>query len=327
VALQSPQGPYEVAVVAVTYNSADDIEGFLRSVVAESAETDLAVLVADNGSADDTVARARAISPELDVFDTGGNLGYAGAINAALRRLDPDRPVLILNPDGAVEPGAVATMLATLRADGRVGAVVPRIRRPDGSTAFSQRREPSVSRALGDALLGAHAGHRPGWLSEMVYDEHAYERSVDVDWATGAAVLVGPAAGRAVGEWDDSFFLYSEETDYLRRVREAGFVVRYEPGAAVRHAEGGSGASPRLVALLAVNRVRYVRKHRSRAYAAVFRAAAILGDALRSRRPGNAEALRFLLDESRWGDLPHGDVAREGAEGGSPHGRVGPMSS
>ena len=307
----SPDRPHDLAVVAVTYNSARDVECFLTSVLAEAQDLDLAVLVADNASSDGTLAQARASAPGVDAFPTGGNLGYSGAINAALRRLSSDRPVLILNPDSRVLPGTFRTMLDALSADPEVGAVVPRIRRADGTTAFSQRREPSLLRAFGDALFGAHLRRRPGSLSEMVYDEAAYEQTTDVDWATGAAVLLSPAAVSAVGEWDERFFLYSEETDYLRRVRDAGFAVRYVPDAIIEHMEGGSGTSPRLGALLSVNRVRYVRKHHSPAYATAFHGVATLTALLRSREPASAESLRFLLRESRWSELPRAVLSRE----------------
>jgi GT2 family glycosyltransferase len=290
----------------VTYNSAEDIGPLVESIAGEARDLDLAVLIADNASADDTLERARRASSAVTAFGTGGNLGYSGAINAALARLDRERPVLILNPDAIVAPGAFRIMLDALD-DPRVGAVVPRILDADGELSYSQRREPSVSRALGDALLGAHAQGRPGAFSEIVYERDAYGRPGDVDWATGAAVLLSRAAVREVGPWDERFFLYSEETDYLRRVRAAGYAVRYIPDAVVQHRQGGSGSSPRLVALSAVNRVRYMRKHRSRGYAAAFRGAAVLAELLRRHRPENAEALRFLTRESRWAELPGGE--------------------
>jgi len=301
-AVTSPDVPHELAVIIVAYNSAEDIGELLDSLQADAGKLEVAVLVADNASDDDTVAVARAHAPGAVVFDTGGNLGYAAAINAALARLDGSCPVLILNPDAAVSPGALATMLSALK--GEVGAVVPRFVGDDGMTSLSLRREPSLSAALGDALVGARFRSRPQRFAETVFDPTRYEAPHAVEWATGAALLLSAEVIAAVGPWDERFFLYSEETDYLRRIRNAGFRVMYAPGAVIRHSEGGSGSSPRLDALMAVNRVRYVRKHRSRPYAASYRGLVALGELLRLALPGHALAFQAVARESTWGQLP-----------------------
>ncbi len=301
-ALTSPDVRHDLAVVIVTYNSAADIGGLLDSLEADAGSLAVAVLVADNDSADDTVEVARAHAPEALVYSTGGNIGYAAAINTALARLGGTSPVMILNPDSAVAPGALPLLLAGLRGD--VGAVVPRIVGQDGTTALSLRREPSLAAALGDAVVGSRFRSRPARFAETVFDPASYESAHAVDWATGAALLVSAEAVAAVGPWDERFFLYSEETDYFRRLRDAGYRVMYEPDAVVRHAAGGSGASARLDALMAVNRIRYVRKHRSRPYAAVYRWLVAAGEVLRLGIPGHALALRSVARESRWTDLP-----------------------
>ena len=91
-------------------------------------------------------------------------------------------------------------------------------------------------------------------------DERSYQHRHVVDWATGAALLVDAELDRRVGGWDERFFLYSEEVDFMRRVRESGSQIWFEPGAVMRHRRGGSGASDMLEALMAVNRVRYQEK-------------------------------------------------------------------
>ncbi|MFC5500797.1 glycosyltransferase [Lysinimonas soli] len=303
-------------MVVVTYNSAEDVGELLDSLREDAGTLSVAVLVADNSSADDTVAVARAHAPEALVFGTGGNIGYAAAINKALAQLDGSRPVMILNPDTEVAPGAIAIMLGGLGGD--VGAVVPRFVGDDGTTSLSLRREPSVSTALGDALVGARFRSRPGRFAETVFEPARYEAPQAVEWATGAALLLSPAAIAAVGPWDERFFLYSEETDYFRRVRDAGFRVTYAPQAVIRHSEGGSGSSPRLDALMAVNRIRYVRKHHSRPYAAVYRGLVVLGELLRLGIPGHALALRSVMRERSWARLPGptGTAVRSGAGSG-----------
>lgn len=294
--------PAQVAAVLVTYNNEADIDAAIASLREQVGDLTLRVIVVDNGSRDSTVDLvARHVDVAL-LRDT--NRGFAAGINRAMSVVDPADAVLVLNPDTVLRPRALAAMWQALR-DPQVGAVVPRLVDTRGRLSYSLRREPTVLRSLGDALLGAHWPDRPSWLGEIVYDRPAYERAGVIDWATGAAVLVDRELWRRVGEWDEQFFLYSEETDFLRRVRLAGSRVAYEPEAVVVHRGGGSGRSSALETLLTVNRVRYHRKHHGPAAAAVMRSVLLLQAVLRCRRPGAAGIIRALLRSGTWSALPH----------------------
>ncbi|WP_448631445.1 glycosyltransferase family 2 protein [Cellulomonas soli] len=286
--------PARVAVLVVTYNSADDVDGLLAGLRPEADQVPLRVLVADNGSTDGTLARLAAHT-DVHVVDTGANLGYAGGINRLLPLVGDVEAVLVLNPDLTVRPGAVRALLAALD-NPRVGAVVPCILEPDGTAYPSLRREPTVLRTLGDALVGRRFPGRPTWASETDRDPAHYTTPHAVDWATGAALLVRADTARQVGPWDEQYFLYSEETDYCRRLREAGQLVWFEPAAQVIHARGGSGSSPALVALQEANRVRYAHTHGSPLQAGAVRAVLLLKSGLRARDAGHRAALRTLLD-------------------------------
>jgi GT2 family glycosyltransferase len=296
--------PGEVAVIIVTYNSAGDIDGLLRSLRPEAAGVRLRVVIVDNDSTDDTLEIVSA-HDDVIVVRSGGNLGYAGGINAAMAHISADEHVLVLNPDLRVHPGAVGRMLRVLESDSGVGVVAPRILDNAGRVYDSLHNDPTVLRGLTDALLGPLWRRRPAALTEWVRNEASYRTPRDTDWASGAALLVRAAVARTVGEWDERFFLYSEEADYCRRVRLAGYRVRYEPGATVRHSQGGSGSSPALDALLNVNRVRYMRKH-APARATAYRVTALLGASLRGvRSPRHRTTARHLHRESSWDELPH----------------------
>ena len=131
----------------------------------------------------------------------------------------------------------------------------------------------------------------------------SYFEAHDVDWATGAALLIAAAVEREVGEWNEEFFLYSEETDYFRRIRESERRVRFEPSAVVKHVGRGSGTSPGLATLMAVNRVRYVERHHGRAYSVLFRAVVALAEGLRSYDATHFRTLAFILNRRRWQEL------------------------
>lgn len=316
----------QVTVVVVTYNNAGDIAALLDGLRAEAAAQTLKVVVADNGSTDGTIELVAGQADVVLVL-TGGNLGYAGGINAALRHAGPSADVLVLNPDLRILPGAIAALRRRMAESG-AGIVVPRLLDDDGTIYTSLRREPSTLRAVGDAFMGSRAPGRPEWLSEIDYCAESYQYPHAIEWATGAALLISGAAAAQVGEWDERYFLYSEETDYFHRVRASGRSIWFEPAATMVHSRGGSGSSPELTALMAINRVRYARAHHSRAYAGGIQAAATLGTLARIYKKGEREACLALMGLHSWDRLPHAvaaprpDVAPASQQGPFPDGAV-----
>ncbi len=290
-------------VVVVTWNSASVLGGLLDSLPAALAGRDYHLTVVDNDSADPTVGLAEdwlREHAEVDgaVLRTGGNLGYAAAINAALRQAGPYTAALILNPDIRLELGAARPLLDVLEAtaEPRTGIVVPRIYSATGTPAYSLRREPSIPRALGEAVLGGRAG-RVGWLGESVLDPDAYCARTAVDWATGAAMLISAACLEECGPWDESFFLYSEETEFALRARDHGFATRLAPEAKAIHIGGEAHTSAYLWALLSVNRVRLYRRRHSDPATALYWCAVLLREAPRAalgRRTSRAAVAALL---------------------------------
>lgn len=272
--------PAKLSVVIVTYNSAAALPALLDSLPAGLKGVEhFDVIVADNQSQDGSADRAQAHPIGATVIRMGRNAGYAAAINAAAAIAHPDSDLLILNPDLRLYPDSVKPLIEHLAAP-RVGVVVPLNYREDGSIDPTLRREPSMLTAWADAVLGGTLAARLGW-GEIVGEAARYDHCGTIEWATGSALLVAARARRAVGNWDESFFLYSEEVDYQRRMREAGFDIVYEPRSKVVHACGGSGSSPGLFALLTSNRIRYYGRHHGFLRTAMFRLGIAAGQAAR----------------------------------------------
>lgn len=287
----APRPP--VHVVVVTFNSADVLPTLLDSLDAGLAGVRWHLTVVDNASTDGTPDLVARRAPDARLVASGRNAGYAAAINAGARYGAPEEVLLVLNPDVQLHPGSVAALTDAL-ADPRVGIAVPRLVGPDGATAPSLRRDPSVRSAWAEALLGGDRAARLGW-SEQVTEPDAYTRPRDADWATGAAMAISPACRDAVGEWDESFFLYSEEVDYCQRTRDAGLAVRFVPDAVATHLSGPYGGDVDLWRLVVRNRLTLFARRHSRASAAAFRAGVLLGQVLRAplsagARAGAAEA-------------------------------------
>ncbi|MFE8886133.1 WecB/TagA/CpsF family glycosyltransferase [Pseudarthrobacter enclensis] len=300
----------DVAVIIVTYNSERDIPSLLNSLELETREQSIKVVVADNSPEPSTRLEV-ANYPHVLVLATGGNLGYAGAINLAMRKAGDARSFLILNPDLRVEPGAIRQMRHRMAISG-AGVVVPLLKDDDGTVYPSLRREPTVTRAIGDAVMGSKLSGRPAWLSEMDFDNESYMHAHKVDWATGAALLIHRDVAQLVGDWDEDYFLYSEETDFMHRVRQAGWEIWFESKAVMSHSRGGSGASLALNALMAINRIKYIRKFHTPPYSRAFRCAVILSALLRVPVTRGIGVLAAVLREGSWGELPHAEIYPEG---------------
>lgn len=282
----------DVDIVVVTYNSADEITGFLDSIPGALGSNSGRTAVVDNASADATVSTVEARGDCLVVRSE--NRGYGAGINAGVEALAGTGPILVANPDVHLEAGSVAALVAEL-ADPRVGIVVPALLDDGGTVARSLRREPTVSRTL-----GAGDSRFPR-LSEIVNEPEAYTHPHEIEWATGAVMLVSRECFLALGGFDESFFMYSEETDLCLRARDAGWSVRFTPAARARHVGGGSGRNPELYAMQVLNRVRLHRRRHTLVSSAALLALTALRESLHAAtgNPDSRRALEALMVRSR----------------------------
>jgi N-acetylglucosaminyl-diphospho-decaprenol L-rhamnosyltransferase len=237
----------DVAVVVVTYNSENHVVGLLDSVPASMGDLAYCVVVVDNGSSDSTL-------PLLDkrsdcTVVRSSNLGYAAGVNRGIAESGGARAFLVLNPDATLDPASVPVMLEVL-ASSRVGVVAPRVREQDGSLSPTLRRRPSLGRAGGLSFTGLPV------FAERIEDADEYDHEHAVDWAVGAILLIDADCYAAVGGMDESYFLYSEETDFSLRALDLGWTTVYTPHAGGMHVGGGSGESAITHTMKIINRVR-----------------------------------------------------------------------
>jgi GT2 family glycosyltransferase len=297
-------GPAELCVIAVTYNSARHISSFLAALPAAALGVRLRVVVVDNGSQDGTAAVAERAG--VTVVQTGANLGYAAGINVGRRHAAGCKALIVANPDLRFELGSVAILYAAVLGSG--GVAVPTLLSPDGAVRPSMFREPTIARQFGEALLGDRWRGRPDWLSEIVRDPDAYRSTRPVEWATGAAVMISARCDAAVGPWDESYFLFSEEVDYAWRVRRAGYPIEFVPQARAVHEEKGSGRPTSLLPLAGMNKLRYYRARHSSAASAVYAAGVLLQMLARAHDPEHRHAARVLA-RAVWPAVRHGEFA------------------
>lgn len=270
-----------LAVVLVTFNSAKILKEALDSLPAGlQGVVSCEVIVVDNASRDRSIEIALGHSIRPRVISMGRNAGYAAAINAATATIAREAAVLVLNPDVRLLPG-MALLLMDEIAKPLVAIAAPMTFSEDGRLSWSLRREPSLMTAWAEALLGGSTAAKLG-VGEIITYSDAYRESRKIDWASGAVLAISPGARQAVGDWDERYFLYSEEVDYCRRARELGFNVKYVAEAKAIHIGGECHQDSQLFALLTANRVRYYRRYHGMIPSMMFWTGVAVGEKLRA---------------------------------------------
>ncbi|MGE5175849.1 MAG: glycosyltransferase family 2 protein [Hyphomicrobiales bacterium] len=258
---EAPDAPPAVTAIVVSYNSARDLPACLRSLEAQEGLA-LRIRLVDNASRDGSAALARREFPGVVLTENAENVGFGRAVNQVLET-EPAAFYALVNPDTILPPRAVATCVAALRADESVGVAATRLVGADGAT------QPSCQAFLGLRNLFAETLglHRllPSIrsLASLQMTWFAYDRALDVDWIQGAFLVVRGSIVRTVGGFDPAFFMYGEEMDWCRRIRDAGHRIRFLPEPPVVHV-GAASTAPIAEPMFVENlkgRIRYLRKH------------------------------------------------------------------
>ncbi|HET91969.1 MAG TPA: glycosyltransferase family 2 protein [Chloroflexi bacterium] len=284
----------DLSVVVVSWNVCDLLRRCLRSVT-RTRSLSCEVIVVDNASTDGSIAMLQAEFPQAWVIANTDNRGFPAANNQGLA-VAQGRYVLLLNPDTEVVGDGLATLVAYADAHPDVGIVGPQLLNPDGSVQSSRRRFPTLMTAFFESTwLQPHAPRR---LLEQYYVlDRPDDAILDVDWLKGAALLARREAVAEVGEMDASFFMYSEELDWCRRFREAGWRVVYLPTARIVHHEGKSSEQvlPARHVHFQTSKVQYFRKYHGR-FVAEFLRWFLLGNYVWQL---TVEAIKWLIGHKR----------------------------
>ena len=255
----------DLAVVVVNYNAGDYLARCVTSLFASAGGLDLDVLVIDNASHDGSADGAAAAEPRIRLTLNATNRGLSAAWNQGAE--DTDAPwILFLNPDAEVWAGDLAAFVKVGDERSDVAVLGPVVRNADGTIYESGRGFPSVGQALGHAFLGPFV---PSNRFSRSYKQVGWDRLTEreVDWVSGAAMLVRRTAFEDVGRFDQGFWLYGEELDLATRLREGGWKVLYTPELEIVH-EGAvsTGRSPTTHRMHSASIFRYYAKHRARGW-------------------------------------------------------------
>jgi hypothetical protein len=251
--------PPDLSCLVVNWNTRQALLELLRSISAAVGSLTTERVVIDNASSDDSVAAVRAAFPEVAVIESPENLGYTGATNRGLAASSAPF-VLLLNADVRLLSGAVEEAAAYLSAHPDVGAVGLALRDPDGCHQASHARFPTLRSEL---LIATGLGRR--LLNPYFPGEREPQRTEprEVDWITGCLMLIRREAIDEVGGMDESFWMYSEDTDWCYRLRQGGWRIVHLPSVRAIH-EGGASTRQMPVEMAAqLNRgkLRFFAKH------------------------------------------------------------------
>jgi GT2 family glycosyltransferase len=288
---------HDIAIITVSTNEAQWLRPCLSTVFAHVGDVSADVVVVDNDSRDGTADLVASEFPDARVV-WSRNHGFSHANNRGLMTCNA-RYVVFLNPDTEILDGTFADLVRMMDARPSVGLIGVRQITGEGRLDTTIRRFPNALRALGDALRAERLPRRPHWLGERELDPASYEREFACDWTSGSFMLVRREAIESAGYLDERYFMYSDETDFCRRIKTAGWEVRHLPQMTILHHDGKAGVKPSIDSLDAYNRMVYARKHFSPAHRGVYGGAVTLRLVLRSVYAGRGETARLKRAANR----------------------------
>ncbi|HEY7017824.1 MAG TPA: glycosyltransferase family 2 protein, partial [Gaiellaceae bacterium] len=221
-----------VSVVVVTYNALPWVERALESV--RGNET----IVVDHGSTDGTLELVRERFPEVRVIEQA-NKGLGGGSNTGMRAATGDW-YLLLNSDAWALDGALERLTAFGESHPEAAVVGPKLRFPDGRLQRSVRGFPTLWRLATEYFFLRKLAPRSHALNAFYGNGFAYDRPLEAEFLMGSVLLVRREAAATVGLFDEDFFMFSEETDWCYRFRQAGWKVVFTPDAEFVHVGGAT---------------------------------------------------------------------------------------
>lgn len=264
----------DLSIIIINYHSAHFTRKCLQSIRANASGMYLEIVVIDNDSHDECGEMVCREFPEVVFIQSEKNLGFAGANNLGAAR-SQGRFLLFLNPDTEIQGTAIQSLLRALESRADAAMVGARLLNSDGSvqttsiTAF-----PSIlNQTFGAESLRRKFPKSVLWGMSALFEHHT--EPVPVDAISGACMMIRREAFDAVGGFTPEYFMYAEDMDLCLKVNHAGWKVLYVPDAVVVHHGGQSSASrPEshyAAIMIRESMAQFMKRHKGRSYAAVFR--------------------------------------------------------
>lgn len=267
----------DCSIIIVSWNVDTILQACLDSILASPVAVNtpdgdkplIEIIVVDSASRDNTVPMLKAQYPQVTLLPQTENVGFTRGNNIGLD-VASGRYLFLLNPDTEIIDDAIGRLIRYLDAHSDVGIVGPHTLNTDGTTQSSRRRFPTTLTAFFESTW------LQGIAPQSVLDDYYVtappdEAVLDVDWMQGSALMVRREVYEDIGGMDTDFVMYSEEMDWCKRAKDAGWRVVYLGTAQITHHGGKSSeqVSTRKHIWFQQSKIRYFRKHHGRAFAAV----------------------------------------------------------
>lgn len=258
----------DLSIIIVNWNTRDLLAQCLASIYAHPPGGDFEVIVVDNASADDSVAMVCERFPQVKLLQNDHNPGFAAANNQAIAQSN-GRYILLLNPDTVVKSGALGALVTFMDEHPEAGAAGSMLLNPDGTLQPSCHPAPTLSREMW-RLFHMDAVY-PLALYRMA--DWPVDAPRPVDTVQGASLIVRREVIDQVGLLDESYFMYSEEVDWCRRIHQAGWQIYWVPQSHVVHFGGQSTRQVAATMFVQLYRAKlqYFRKHYGPGYGALYK--------------------------------------------------------
>jgi GT2 family glycosyltransferase len=230
--METQKRKLKIAVVILNWNGKDWLEKFLPTVIKHSSDAE--IIVADNGSTDDSISFLSANFPTVSIVNNKENLGFSGGYNKTLNQIHAEYYVL-LNSDVEVCDNWIAPIINLMDSNSDIAACQPKL------LDFNNRGKFEYAGASGGFIDNLGYPFCRGRIFDILEeDKGQYNDAFEVFWATGACIFVKAEAFWEVGGFDEDFFAHQEEIDLCWRFKNKGYKVMVEPSSVVYHVGGGT---------------------------------------------------------------------------------------
>ncbi len=229
----------DLTVIILNWNTRDDLRVCLASIDAHRPKCEMEVIVADNASSDGSREMVAAEFPWVTLVHHPVNLGFCAGNNRALPK-EPGRYVLFLNADTRVTACALDRLVEFMDQEPHVGIAGPKLLNRDGSLQYSCRRFPDLGAGFFRNTPLGRLFPKNRYAQDYLMTDWDHASTRDVDWVSGAALMIRREAHQQTGGFDEGFYMYCEDVDLCYRARELGWRVTYLPDSIIYHLIGRS---------------------------------------------------------------------------------------
>lgn len=230
----------DLSIIIISYNSKQFIQKCLNSLLTSASHLALEIIVVDNASQDRSADLIKTSFPNVKLICNLENLGYARACNQGIEEAKGEY-LFILNPDTELSGGSPEAMIRFIDEHPRCGVLGPKLLDEGGKTEFSCRAFPSYSAVFFNRYsLLTRMFPRSKYADRYLKTNWQHDTVKEVDWVSGAAMMIRKDCLDQIGNFDEDFFMYCEDVDICRRARDKGWQIFYYPYLELTHIIGGS---------------------------------------------------------------------------------------